>query len=145
MKKIVLYISIALLSFFNIGCEDFLTEVPQSEYSVAGAYQTQLDFEMGIAACYDVIQDLHRPFQSWFRMNQGRGDEYLNGSNFDGFNNFTVNETSKMVLIGWRTYWKLITYSNTVLGKIDEGEFFEPEKQGYIKGEAYMMLSLIHI
>ena len=139
MKKIFIYIAAVLLSFFNMGCEDFLTEVPQSEYSVATAYQTQLDFEMGIAACYDVIQDLHRPFQSWFRMNQGRGDEYLNGSGFDGFNNFTANETSKMVLIGWKAYWKLITYSNTVLGKIDEGDFFEPERQDYIKGEAYMM------
>lgn len=139
MKRIITLILITSLLFFYTGCDDFLTEVPQSEYSVAGSYKTQADFESGIAACYDVIQDLHSPFQSWFRVNQARGDEFLTGSQFDGFNNFTVDETSKMALVGWQSYFKIVTYANTVLDKIDNGNFYELKKKDYIKGEAYMM------
>lgn len=139
MKIIIKYISVVILAFLNMGCDDFLTELPQSAYSVEGAYRTQQDFELGIAACYNTIQDLHRPFRSWFLINQGRGDEYLNGSSFDGMNNFTVDAQSREVLNGWKLYWKLVTYSNTVLDKIDQGEFLDADVQKYIKGEAYMM------
>lgn len=139
MKKIIKYTLLASLFILSLACEEFLTEVPQSEYSVAGSYRTQGDFESGIAACYDVVQDLHRPFQSWFNVNQGRGDEYLNGSNFDGFKNFTVNETSKMALVGWQSFYKIITYANTVLDNIEQGDFNDLERKKYIKGEAYML------
>ena len=139
IKKHIPHLVIATILFLFVSCEDFLTEVPQSEYSVAGSYTTQKDFESGIAACYDVIQDLHRPFQSWFRVNQGRGDEYLNGSNFDGFKNFTVDETSKMALFGWQSFFKIITYANTVLDNIENGNFFDLKRKDHIKGEAYMM------
>jgi len=136
--------------FFGIsinGCEDFLTVVPISEYSVDGAYKTQTDFGQAIAAAYSQQQALFQGAQdNWFRGTITRGDEtsgnwaggladiYAGG--IDVFTNTAINSWS---LPAWQKYWRMISRCNLILDKIDAVEFANADLKNYIRGEAYIL------
>lgn len=141
MKKNYLpYLLLLFLISFLGGCEDFLTEIPESEYSVDGAYKTQADFEQAVAGVYDEQQSLFQPNGSWFRGLNARVDETLQGSSVvdGGLAQFIDDANNNWTSDGWNKFWGIIMLSNQILDRIEDGEFSDETLQGYIKGEAYM-------
>ena len=61
--KIALTLTLCATPAFT-GCEDFLTENPQSQYSVGTFYKTASDFDIAIAGVYAQQQDLFNNLRS---------------------------------------------------------------------------------
>ena len=58
MRNIKNILFIALSSLLVVSCDNFLTTIPESDYSASGAYQSESDFEYAIAAVY-AAQQVH--------------------------------------------------------------------------------------
>lgn len=129
-----------LLVIISGGCKKFLTELPESEYSVDGSYKTQADFEQAIAGVYDEQQNLYQSNGCWFRTVNARSDETLQGSivTDGGVAQFIDDANNNWTSGGWNSFYQIIMLSNQILGRIDAAEFNDKALQGYIKGEAHM-------
>jgi starch-binding outer membrane protein, SusD/RagB family len=135
--KVVLY---SFLSIIFIGCNEFLTTLPESSYSVAGAYQSQSDFEYAIAGVYAAQQDLYRSNGCWFRSIIARSDDTRNGGLYlDGLDQFTDNAVVPTLEGGYQTLWRMISRSNIILDKIEDIDFQDENLKNSIKGEAYAL------
>ncbi|GAB2785840.1 RagB/SusD family nutrient uptake outer membrane protein [Rhabdobacter roseus] len=138
MKKI-LYSTLLIVSVCLSACDKFLELTPESEYSVAGAYKTQNDFQQAIAGVYSTQQGLYSSNESWFRKIIARTDEISTGQLYlEGMDQFIDNATHPWVNQSWNSHYRLISLSNLILDKIDQGEFTDPTMHDYIKGEAYL-------
>lgn len=134
-------ILLLILIVFLAGCdEEFLTEIPESEYSVEGAYKTQADFEQAIAGVYDEQQSLFQANGCWFRTVNARTDETLQGSIVadGGVAQFIDDANNNWTQGAWNSFYQIIMLSNQILERIDNAEFSDETLQGYITGEAYM-------
>jgi len=127
MKKYLIYSIMLFIGICINGCNDFLTVVPISEYSVDGAYKTQTDFEQAIAAVYSQQQALYATGQdNWFRGTITRGDD-TSGNPSGGLTDiyvygvdvFTNNSINSWSLSAWQKYWRMISRCNLILDKID--------------------------
>lgn len=122
-----------------MGCTDFLSVVPDSQYSVAGSYKTQNDFKQAIAGVYSQQQRLFESNVCYFRGTIGRSDDTRGGANYlDGLDRFTDDDNNNWATNGWNDMWKIINLSNLILAKIDEGQFTDETMKDYIRGEAHM-------
>jgi hypothetical protein len=146
MKKYLIYLLIAFLGIFLTGCNKFLTLVPDSEYSVEGAYKTQIDFEQAIAAVYSQQQKHFQSSECWFRGIISRCDETTGGWAGDlpagyvfGLNVFTDTPVNAWSYREWQSFWKIISRCNIILGKIHPVTFPDPALKDNIKGEAYIL------
>lgn len=129
-----------LLGFILVSCDNFLTTVPESSYSVDGAYQSQSDFEYAVAAVYAAQQGLYSSNACWFRLIISRSDDTRNGATYTyGVDQFTDGDDVSTLADGWRTLWQMINRSNVILDKIDAVEFADATLKNYIKGEAYAL------
>lgn len=137
IKKILLY---SFLSVFFSSCDDFLTTIPESSYSVAAAYQTPSDFDFAIAGVYAAQQDLYRSNGCWFRAMIARSDDTRNGALYlDGLDQFTDDAVCAPLESGYQILWRMISRSNLILDKIDAVDFEDEDLRNYIKGEAYAL------
>ncbi len=134
------FLTTLLLGLILLGCDDFLTTVPESSYSVAGAYQSPSDFEYAIAAVYAAQQGLYSSNACWFRLIISRSDDTRNGAQYTyGVDQFTDGDDVSTLASGWQTLWQMINRSNVILEKIDAIEFTDTNQKDYIKGEAYAL------
>lgn len=139
MNNCYILILILLASLLTPGCKKYLTVIPESEYSVEGAYSSQDDFEQAIAGVYSQLQHLYRGNAPYFRGLIARSDDTQGGSNYlEGLDQFTDNENNVLLSSAWNDYWKIIALSNLILERIDAGVFHDEASRAYIKGEAYM-------
>lgn len=141
MKKQFYYI-ICLLGLITLsGCEDFLTKIPESSYSEAGAYKTQADFEYAVAGVYAAQQDLYQGgTNSWFGMVIVRSDDMRTGAPYGyGVDTFSDSDDVTAFTNAWSTLYKMITRCNIILDKIDAVSFTDENLKSYIKGEAYAL------
>ncbi|MDR0756965.1 MAG: RagB/SusD family nutrient uptake outer membrane protein [Tannerella sp.] len=141
MKKIMKYIGLSFLAcMFFAACEDFLTEIPLDAYSVEGKYKTQADFTQAIAGVYSRNQALYADHADWFSRVILRADDSQNGGAYAyGFDQFTENSVDVAFLNnGWKGLYKIISFSNLILDRIDAAQFTDAALKDYIKGEAYM-------
>jgi hypothetical protein len=127
-------------SILFAGCKKFLTQIPESEYSVEGSYHSQADFQQAIAGIYSQLQVLYRGNASYFRSMIARSDEITGDgySSLGGLNRFIDNDNNPTLSGAWNNYWIIINLSNLILDRIDGGDFIDSETQNFIKGEAYM-------
>lgn len=140
MKTIIKSIIILVIAIFCNGCNDFLSEIPQSSYSVVGSYKTQKDFIQAIAGVYAAQQDLYQGDKTYFRALMSRSDETKTGASYvDGLDDFTVTGASPSLAGFWQSHWLIISRSNLILDKIDEGTFSDANLKNYIKGEALVL------
>ncbi|WP_207505828.1 RagB/SusD family nutrient uptake outer membrane protein [Telluribacter humicola] len=138
MKKLI-YSSLLIVSVALTACTKFLEMTPESEYSVAGAYKTQNDFQQAIAGVYSAQQGLYSSNASWFRGLISRSDEISTGATYmEGLDQFIENATNPWLSTSWNGYYRMIQLSNLILEKIDQGEFTDSKMRDYIKGEAHM-------
>jgi hypothetical protein len=140
MKNIVKYIGCYLLSLFFTGCDDFLTEIPLDAYSVDGKYKTQDDFVQAIAGVYSRNQLLYNDHAGWYSRVVLRSDDSRTGGAYTyGFTEFTENSVDVTFLnSAWKELYKIISFSNIILSRIDDGNFTDANLRNHIKGEAYM-------
>jgi len=141
MKNYIYKITISLfLSIFFISCGDFLVTVPESSYSVDGAYKTQNDFVYAVAGVYAAQQDLYRSNACWFRAMISRSDDTRNGAGYVyGIDRFTDDASNSALESAYQTLWSIIGRSNIILDKIDDVEFTDSDVKNYVKGEAYAL------
>ena len=106
------------------GCEDFLTRIPESSYSEAGAYQTQADFNFAIAGVYAAQQDLYQSNSCWFRLMIARSDDTRNSAAYTyGIDTFSDSDDISEMASAWAKFYQIITRCNIILDKIDAISF----------------------
>ena len=139
--KIKIYSAVlAIISIFFAGCSNYLQLVPDSEFSLDGAYKSQTDFEQAIAGVYAQQQQLYRSNTCWFYGINTRADETKVGIGYlFGFDNCTDDANNSWTYSQWNIYWKIIGRCNIILDKINEGTFSDPLLKNYITGEAYLL------
>jgi tetratricopeptide (TPR) repeat protein len=139
MKKKFPGLAFFIISLIVVGCDDFLTLTPESEYSTELAYKNQDDFEQAIAGIYSKQQELFQPFHSWYRGTIGRSDDTrTNQLYLYGIDIFTDDATNPWSYEAWQRFWQIINRTNLIFEKIDEAEFRDLDMKEYIKGEAYI-------
>lgn len=142
MKSINKYIILLVLGGSSLftGCDDFLTTIPESNYSAAGSYQSQADFNFAIAAVYAAQQDLYSTNASWARLIITRSDDIRTGATYvNGVDQFTDTDAVDHLTRFWSTAWQMISRCNLILDKIDAIDFPDAELKNSIKGEAYAL------
>ena len=128
------------LHFFAMDVMIFFQEIPQSSYSVVGSYKTQKDFIQAIAGVYAAQQVLYQGDKTYFRALIARSDETKTGASYlDGLDDFTITGASSYLAGFWQSYWLIISRSNLILDKIDEGTISDANLKNYIKGEALIL------
>lgn len=136
LSRIVLVLCVAASL---TGCEDFLTENPESTYTTETFYTSQTDFEYAIAAVYAEQQDLYDGQYGLLRMNNTRSDD-TDCDDFntysDGYATFTDNAAVQATREIYASLYVMINRSNSILMRIDGVEFTNPTLKNYIKGEA---------
>ena len=139
--KTKIYYLIYIIGLFSLwGCEDFLTRIPESSYSEAGAYQTQADFNFAIAGVYAAQQDLYQSNACWFRLMIARSDDTRNSAAYTyGIDTFSDSDDISEMANAWAKFYQIITRCNIILDKIDAVPFNDENLKSYIKGEAYAL------
>ena len=139
--KTKIYYLIYIIGLFSLwGCEDFLTRIPESSYSEAGAYQTQADFNFAIAGVYAAQQDLYQSNACWFRLMIARSDDTRNSAAYTyGIDTFSDSDDISEMANAWAKFYQIITRCNIILDKIDAISFDDENLKSYIKGEAYAL------
>ena len=138
MKKIINFIGIMSVCILFTSCEDFLTEIPLSQYSVDGKYKNQTDFTQAAAGLYNRNEELYRDHVGWFSRVNLRADDSRTGGDYTyGFTQFTENNVDVAFLnSGWNTLFQIVNFANAILDRIDDAEFVDESIRNYIKGEA---------
>ena len=138
MKKIIQYLWILPVGILFISCEKFLTEIPLDTYTTDSKYKNQADFVQAIAGVYSSNMGLYSDHAGWFSRVNLRSDDSRTGGDYTyGFTEFTENNVDVTFLNnGWKQLFKIITFSNLILDKIDGGEFTDAKMKEYIRGEA---------
>ncbi len=138
----LLLMSLLGISIFS-GCDDFLKCEPESSYSVVGAYKTAADFEQASAGIYGKLQGLYAGNTSFLYAMNMRTDElnvvtpgnpsgYLGG--LERFTNDALNGSTESWL---NNFFGVISRTNQILDKIDNGIFTDETQRDCIKGESY--------
>ncbi|MCK9435749.1 MAG: RagB/SusD family nutrient uptake outer membrane protein [Synergistaceae bacterium] len=139
MKKYIksITLSVFCMAFSLIGCDDFLTEEPQSEYSANTFYKIQSDFEVAIAGVYAQQQGLFSAIGGVFRPSITRSDETVVGAGYvDENDKFLDNATGSVIQGMWSSLYIMVYRTNAILDRIDDVEFTNANTRDYIKGEA---------
>ena len=130
----------ALLFVLGSCSKSYLNLVPISNYSSAGFYKTQADFELANAGIYSKLQGLYNYYIPF--MLESRSDNTAsmvsNLATYDWGNyaSFTDNALTPTTQIAWQGYYTVINAANAVLDQIDKGSFTDTVRQRYLKGEA---------
>jgi len=145
MKK---YIRIYMLSALCVaslavaGCSDFLSEKPQSQYSVDTFYQTPSDFEVAIAGVYAQQQNLYNNLGGVFRMAITRSDDTKVGAGYvDQNDKFLDDASGSYIQDLWQELYIVVSRANAIISRIDDVEFSDETEKKAIKGEALALRS----
>lgn len=140
MKNYIKSIALSAFCLASValtGCEDFLTEDPQSQYSADTFYKQDSDFEFAIAAVYAQQQDMFAYSGGAIRLPITRCDELIVGAGYCDENDTFTDDGSLSVIPGyWNALYVMVYRTNAILDKIDDVEFKDATKKNNIKGEA---------
>ena len=140
MKRSLIFITLFFLIITFVGCKKFLNRIPDSQYSLAGAYKTESDFQQAIGGVYAQLQVLYQSNTAHYRAIIARGDDIDPSAGYlEGLPQFTNTSNNTRLSAAWDLYWRIIYLSNLIIDKVDEGSFTNAEMQKYIKGEAFML------
>ena len=125
------------------GCNDFLTVLPDSSYSVAGAYQTQTDFEQAIAGVYAAHQSMYQANANGtlytYLMRSDEADLITPQSPpgyIGGIERFIDDANNGTHAGNYSSYYRIINRCNVIIDLIDAVKFTDENTKKYIKGEA---------
>ncbi len=140
MKKYLIYIFLCTGTCL-VGCEEYLSIVPESELTLDGSFKNDNDFEMAIAGAYARLKGIH---QSAIMTSSLRSDDVMmmpdvTHAQYQNLSRFRETDTNPALLSLWLGYWRIINQCNVILDRIQVVEFRNPEMKDYIKGEAYII------
>lgn len=136
MKSLVLT-ALCLASLVVTGCEAFLTEDPQSQYSVGTFYKTPKDCEIAVAGIYAQQQALYNSLGGVFRMAITRSDDTKVGAGYvDENDKFIDGATGAYIESLWAGLWVVVYRTNALISRIDGISFPDDASKNAIKGEA---------
>ena len=140
MKNYIKSIALSAFCLASValtGCEDFLTEDPQSNYSSNTFYKQESDFEFAIAGVYAQQQGLYGYSGGACRLPITRADEVKVGAGYtDNNDKFIDDGSGSYIPAYWNGLYSMIYRSNAILGTIDAIEFKNATNKNSIKGEA---------
>ena len=140
MKNYIKSIALSAFCLASValtGCEDFLTEDPQSNYSSNTFYKQESDFEFAIAGVYAQQQGLYGYSGGACRLPITRADEVKVGAGYtDNNDKFIDYGSGSYIPAYWNGLYSMIYRSNAILGTIDAIEFKNATNKNSIKGEA---------
>ena len=140
MKNYIKSIALSAFCLASValtGCEDFLTEDPQSDYSTNTFYKQESDFEYAIAAVYAQQQGLFTYSGGATRLPITRADEVKVGAGYSDNNDKFIDDGSGSYIPAyWNGLYVMIYRANAILDKIDGVEFKNATNKNSIKGEA---------
>ena len=140
MKNYIKSIALSAFCLTSValtGCEDFLTENPQSQYTAETFYKQESDFEFAIAGVYAQQQGMFSYSGGATRLPITRADELRVGAGYcDENDTFTDNGSGSYIPSFWNGLYTMIYRTNAILGTIDEVEFRNAANKNSIKGEA---------
>ena len=116
-------IAIALLGFSFSSCSDFLEQNPQTDLSENDFYKTADDILSAVNGVYSSLQE-GDIYGNWYVFGEIPSDNtrnQLSGSvtTQNEFDQFYIDTQNSMIANFWKTAYKVINRTNTVLGRID--------------------------
>lgn len=153
MKK---YILIALVSFFVVSCDDFLTLSPSDQLTIENYWRDEEDALHGLAAAYSMVENASGAYdfhEVKYTVEAFREDLYELGSdvyNYDAWAslyNFTYRADNSQFTIYWEYNYKGIACCNQVLEKVGEmgEEKIDPKVKNQILAEANFLRGYYHM
>ena len=140
MKNYIKSIALSAFCLTSValtGCEDFLTEDPQSNYFTESFYKQESDFEYAIAGVYAQQQGLYGYSGGACRLPITRADEVKVGAGYtDNNDKFIDDGSGSYIPAYWNGLYTMINRANSILQTIDEVEFRNATNKNSIKGEA---------
>ena len=140
--RIFALVSLCAASLGIMGCSKFLSEEPQSQYSMGTFYKTPSDFEIAIAGVYAGQQELYNNLGGVFRMAITRSDDTKVGAGYvDQNDKFLDDATGSYIQNLWQELYIVVSRANAIITRIDGVEFEDETMKKAIKGEALALRS----
>lgn len=153
MKNIYILLSLLIISITSCK-NDFLTEKPLDFLSGSNAYSTYTDFTASVIDLYVLTRE------EFYSGNEYRAFDYLYGTDivFDGepsterHTNMTAayNPTGTIASSHWKSLYKIVSESNTIISRIPKSTMTDPQKQlieahaRFFRGLAYRTLVYLY-
>lgn len=124
MKNLKIFFLLLSMSIL-FGCDDnkFLTEKPETFYTIDNVFTTSDQINQEITSCYEQIRSIFCPFENWdlsyYSYRMGNGTDMFDvptirfGSRFNDYS--ILNSQSYAYYAVYSNYYYLINYANTAL------------------------------
>lgn len=136
-----------------VSDKEFLTEKPKAELTIENGYQTSDNVKNTLLTGYYEFEDLYfpNPFGQGIMYNTSTGTDMTDNKYQLGLgshmSNFSAAWSADMGLTKslWDKFYKVISYSNLSLSKIDDVEWASEEEKNRISAEAKFLRGLSYL
>ncbi len=136
-----------------VSDKEFLTEKPKAELTIENGYQTSDNVKNTLLTGYYEFEDLYfpNPFGQGIMYNTSTGTDMTDNKYQLGLgshmSNFSAAWSADMSLAKslWDKFYKVISYSNLSLSKIDDVEWASEEEKNRISAEAKFLRGLSYL
>ena len=155
-KYISLLAGISLLSAAAVSCvsdNDFLTEKPKDKLTMMNGYDTSDKIVATLLTSYYEFEELFFP-NDWgmgLSFNTSTGTDMTDNKYQLGagshMSNFTAawNSTSSLPKSLWDKFYKVVSYANLALDKMDDVEWESAAEKARIAGEAHFLRGISYL
>lgn len=118
MKKIITLLSVTTLIVLFIGCDDFLSVVPEDQLTLDGYFKTEAQCLQATASLYGFV---------WFNFNDKAsyaigdlysGNMYTSSDEVINFQNYTVAQNNIRVFEAWSACYAAVAHSNNIINNL---------------------------
>jgi starch-binding outer membrane protein, SusD/RagB family len=146
MKIKAILIGFVLLSLNS--CQDFLEVEPKNFISSNNFFQTEADFTQAVNASYAPLRNVYNSAYITGEMRSDNTHYIYNNSNRgnlvrEEIADFIDNPTAEPVLNKWSGNYRVISYANEVLSRLDAGPVGEELKKN-LKGQVLFLRALAY-
>ncbi len=144
--KIRSYI-IAVICLLSVSsCDDYLTKNPISNFNAGSFYRSQIDFELAINGAYGNLRSTTTKIILMESRSDNTKVRQIGSENrlFAMMSTFTETPASAEIVDFWRSFWRIVSQTNMILDRIDQGAFDDENVRARIKGEAYFLRGLAY-
>ncbi len=139
-----IFLLLVITSFMTACEEDLLDQKPIDNLSIANYYNSQSDFQEAVVGIYDAFQTFAD--RNYLRFSELRSDN-ANGAkqaDLEDISNDSPSLNTGITNELWQNLYRIVYLSNTILERIDDVEFKDPEIKNQSKGEAVFFRGLGH-
>lgn len=147
MKFFKITIVLILLAGVNFSCEDFLTEVPQSQVDANTFYSSAQSAEIGITGVYNRFFNEHAYSRLVMLVQASTDDVSQPKGAFSNYENRDLMKAPDGDIAVWREMYETIANVNFLLQEVDKLDadiFPDPKRKETILGEAHFMKGVVY-